>query len=137
MANFYIDDSGLIYAEQRTLNTTPVGTVDKTTIGLADAPALSTMSTWLINSIRFKAQGYIDPAGPAVLSGNLHLIGGILPQGYTPYPDSFDDFQEVKGWPLKNCYQTFYMENTPQKNSYSWTYTWKPSRGNHLALNRL
>jgi len=138
MAKFYIDDSGLLYAENSALASTAVNTTDRCRLNLNDAPALSTMSTWLINSIRFSYQGYIDPSGPAVNSGTASVIAGISPEDMaSPYPKDLDDFQEIKGWPLKNGYRNFYRENTPQKNSISWTHTWKPSRGNHLALNRL
>lgn len=135
MANFYIDDSGLMYAEQSATNQTAAGTTDIDTLGLADAPGTSTMSTWLINSIRFNVMGYIDPSGPAVQDGELRILAGILPKDYTPFPNSLDDFQEVKGWPLKNGWKHIFVENTPQANHFSWTYTYKPR--DHLALNRL
>ncbi len=135
MANFYIDDSGLIYAEQTAVNSTAVGTTDSTNLGLNDAPATSTMSTWLINSIKFNVMGYIDPAGPAVGDGEFSIIAGILQTGITPQPDSLDDFQDLKGWPLKNGWKRVFLENTPQANHFSWTYTYKPR--DHLALSRL
>lgn len=135
MANFYVDDSGLIYAEQSSSDNTGAGITDINTLGLADAPGTSTMSTWLINSIRFHVQGYIDPSGPAVQDGQFRILCGILPKDYTPYPNSLDDFQEVKGWPLKNGFKQVFVENTPQANHFSWTFTYKPR--DHLALNRL
>lgn len=137
MANFYIDDNGQIQAEQLvTAFETAAGETDEYGLSLADAPADSTVSVWLINSIRFKYEGFIKPEETAE-NGLLKFTCGVKPRSYTTEINSLDDYQEIKGWPFKNGYGSRFAQNSPQQNFVRYQFTWKPTRGTHLALNRL
>lgn len=138
MANFYIDDEGMIYAEQSvSAFNTSSGEVDEYGLSLADAPTDSTVSTWLINSIRFRYDGYIVPEETEV-HGTVKFTCGVKPRDYASGGiDTLDDYQLIKGWPFKDGFATRFAQNSPQQNFVSYQYTWKPRRGSHLALNRL
>ncbi len=138
MANFYIDDSGQMQAEQFVAAfQTNAGTDDEYGLSLADAPADVTVSEWLINSIRFHYQGFLLPGAPTG-TGACTFTCGVKPRSLASgLINSLDDYQEIKGWPFKNGFATRFAEDSPQQNFISYQFTWKPSRGSHLALNRL
>ncbi len=139
IAQFYIDDSnGSVYASQFSLETTGVAASDRLTLGLDEIPT-STMSTWLINRIRFRYSGFYEQAvGNDV--AQLSYCCGIHESSITDELTSVLAYQDIKGWPLKGCFGTLsalgVTEESPNIRT-SWSKTWTPSRGNHLALNRL
>ncbi len=138
MANFYIDDNGQMQAEQA-INAfvTAAGDTDEYGLSLADAPVDSTIASWIINSIRFRYDGFIQPGGSAT-NGALTFTCGVKPRDYNEEINSVDDYQQIKGWPFKNGYAQRFAEPTTSRNFISYQYTWTKSKGSKpLALNRL
>ncbi len=148
MAQWYVDNNETIYATHSVVdNSVAVNDSNTCTLGLADLTTLSGQSTWLINRIHMfvKLQGpELDP--PNDLHHNYKAIAGIAPAGFISGGgtlNSPDDYQEIKGWPLKGAFkfmQVYLDANGSRTNSpaatSTWSKTWTPSRGNHLALNR-
>lgn len=139
IAQFYIDDSnGSVYASQYSTETTGSSTNDRLVLGLDEIPT-STMSTWLINRIRFKFSGFYEQA-IGNDAGPLSILCGISESSITDNLYSLGSYQDIKGWPLKGCFTTLASLGVSEESANirsSWTKTWTPSRGNHLALNRL
>lgn len=141
MAQFYIDDNGLIYAlqfnAQRT-SATSGGAVQDMRLGLADAPADSTVPTWIINTIRFRIDGWAD-ADDASDYAIYTWFAGIVPAGNADGYDSLADFQEVKGWPSDQCFGAGGVPNYPGSGTapgrFSITKTYHPDKT--LVLNRM
>ena len=135
--DFYIDDSGLIFAESNASHLTGPAGSDAIDLSISDAPALSTMSTWLINRIKFQVSSLLTSVAVPGTFAELDILGGVMQSGVSGLITDFEDYQDIKGWPIKGAKGYMLAFDNPQQMYRSWSYTWTPSRGNHLALNRL
>lgn len=142
MPDVYVDNNETIYAYETSYdpNLPPVS-VQYTTLGLEDLlPDLSGQSTWLINRIHFfvKFMG-IESSPQTNGSTVLSAVTGISPYGWVAAGNSLStpgDYSDLKGWPLKGGTKYLGLQDDTSQNVTSWSKTYSPSKGNHLALNR-
>lgn len=147
--SIYVDNNETIYA-QADLSTSDISGGFKVSLitGLADFGAdLSGQSTVFVNSLKFKASGWIDPDATDFDKTAAYLIAGIIPEGgasQTTGPSRLADYQDLKGWPLKGCfgYARLLRPKTTQGtgwegygSDFSWQKTFKPRKA--LLLSRL
>lgn len=141
MTEFYIDDSGLMYSSSVS-TTTGEDTVSTQYVDLSLSDlgvGGSTMSTWLIDNIRWQVFVTQEDNSPLsrYVSGSTNI--GIAPEGYlNPGTDDLQtpgDYQEIKGWPLKRGFQNWMLSNHGSSNFTRVSGTWTPK--NNTALNRL
>ena len=106
--DYYVDNNETIYVKDRLIGSGLSGGQKAVLLtGISDIPLLSGQSTVFVNHIRFKASGFIDPDGSDFNNSYIEFAGGIVPADdfiSSNGPVPLDDFQDVKGWPLKNCY---------------------------------
>lgn len=147
--DYYIDDNETIYVSDReTLSLTP-GNKGSIFCGIDDIDDLSGQSTVFLNKVRFHVSGWIDPDGSDLNNTFLFMLAGVIPQGSygtSTAPGKLEDYQELKGFPLKGCYGyastlkprdvTVPEENWQQVNNFvSWSRTYRPRKA--LLLSRL
>jgi len=144
---WYIDDNGTIYGNDSSFVARQVaGSTASVSLGLADiTTALPdvTISSMLIDHITFKFQASIintlAPAPGPTDYGYVLLQAGVKPTSVSGATlRDLDDYQEIKGWPIKNGSVYLYTDTgTGIDNGgiVSWTMKYKPR--NTLALNRL
>lgn len=144
--HWYIDDNGQIQVSFKQLMTTATTEpADDLRLSLSDADTDVTIPSWIINEIRFGLQGYIID-GETAGSGTVEVCAGVMPKDLAA--DSVQDladFQDIKGFPFKRGYRAMLAQNTQasgvvgqsSNNFVRYSYTFRPSRGNKLALNRL
>jgi len=97
----------------------------------------------LIDHITFKFQGSIigstAPAPGPTDHGYVLLQAGVKPTSVSGATlRDLDDYQSIKGWPVKGGSVYLYTDTTAGISNggiVSWTMKYKPR--NHLALNRL
>lgn len=126
--NVYIDDNGTIYATNYASRTTvPTSNEHRVSIGLDDISSLSGQSTWFINKVYCRVTGYTDTSDPATSTGVRCIVGSIpldllAVESFARY----GDFQDFKAFPLKGSLKHTLVQNTVQKNEYSYSFTWSP-----------
>ena len=110
---------------------------------------ISGQSTVFINSIKFKASAFIDPDSTDFNQTAAFMVAGIVPFdlfNIANGPNSLEDYQELKGWPLKGSFgysaimrprDAQMTEDVWQGNAstFSWTKTYKPRKA--LLLSRM
>lgn len=146
MVEFYLDNvTGKIHAYQFRFGTIAAAAVDRNsvTLGLDDIRNASntevqdsTVSTWIIDHIRFKFSCTLDPT--SAQAGYGHIQTGVLPTGLVASGmTDVSDFQDKNGWPLTRGETYFYanVTNTGSSGQASWSHTYRPR--NKLALNRI
>lgn len=145
----YVDDNETIYVSDRETITLTGGNKASLFVGLDDIDELPAQSTVFVNKIRFHVSGWIDPDGSDFNDTILFMLGGIVPQGAfttSNAPGELQDYQEIKGFPLKGCYgyastlkprdNVMTEENWQQVNNFvSWSRTYRPRKA--LLLSRL
>ncbi len=142
MTDYYVDNNKTIYATARVFNNGIVaGGAFRTYIGLQDLADLAGQSTVFVNWVRFEWQGHATNGGVGESYG--HSVAGILPYDVaaaaaaaTDY-NKYEDFQEVKGWPIKNSRREYYSYTGSSGNSLNSSktiFTYNPK--NALLINR-
>lgn len=145
----YIDENETIYVMARNSgNNLSNGSKSAIVIGLNDlGNELSGQSTVFVNKIRFAASGFIDPDGTDFNKSFCHFTCGIVPDNeyVSSNAPMLEDYQEVKGWPLKGCfgYSSIMMPKSTTVGTawqgygsrFSWTRTYSPRKA--LVLSRL
>ncbi|AXH78868.1 MAG: hypothetical protein [Circular genetic element sp.] len=146
MVEFYIDNvTGKIQAYQYRFGSIDAAATDRNSVdlGLDDITSASntelqdsTVSTWLIDHIRFKFNATLDD--PNSTAGYGHIQTSILPTGLIGSAmTDVSDIQDKAGWPLTRG-EAYYYANTHNPGSSgqtSWSYTYRPK--SNLALNRI
>lgn len=152
MAHAYVDDNETIYWEDGDLATIPGGQKYSMFFSPNSAPLdnlIPGQSTVFVNSLTFKASGYIDPDGSDLNRTVFKMLCGIVPFDTfmsTNGPEDLEDYQELKGWPLKGCFQYSNLlrpRDVDQtegawmgyNSNFSLTKTYKPRKA--LLLSRL
>ncbi len=147
---FYVDNEyeTIYYSDQLPMNGIGAGNNSQLTASLneVDSPTLNLQgqSTWFIHSIAYGFEVYKDPdASVGDLTFGKSLLG-IIPYGTTGIFDDFNDYQEIKGWPLKGTVKPWSIGKgdgalgfSSQVQTYkaSRSGTWRPKSG-VLTLNR-
>ncbi len=108
MADIYIDDNETIYVYD-TVRGDGLSGGSKVSLltGLGDYPELSGQSTLFLNHVRFKATGFIDPDGTDFDETQAFCLGGIVPSDkftIATAPNTLQEYQDLKGFPLKGCF---------------------------------
>lgn len=142
MAEFYIDESGLIYAAQASFSASEdtVSTV-YSVLGLNDISSStdSSMSTWLIDNVRWKVQISMNSDTPLSTEAYGTVCMGVAPTdlglGIADDLQTPSDYQDYKGWPLKRGFDSWMVSDHASAARTSVSGTWKPK--NNTALNRL
>lgn len=139
MATIYIDNlHQQIYCEENvhTASISP-GITQQTHLSLSNFGELPATSHWYIRKIVFKVKLFNTGVG-VLPETRFSILGGIAPSdlfgvGDPPFSE-LDDYQDVNGFPLSGVITKSMVQLIPQKNEFSWTKTWTPSK--NLALNR-
>lgn len=144
---WYIDDNGTIYGNDSSFVARQAqGTTASVSLGLADITTNLpdvTISSMLVDRVTFKFQASLISSlapypGPSD-HGYVLLQAGVKPQSVSGATlRDLDDYQDIKGWPIKNGSVYLYTDTTPGTSNggiVSWTMSYKPR--NTLALNRL
>lgn len=148
----YIDDNETIYvSDNLAFEHLTVTSQKNLLIGLADLGAeLSGQSTVFVNSVRFSFSGNIDPDISSDDYAYPYILCGVVPEGAystSSGPQTLDDYQEIKGFPLKGCFghtnvmrpkvpTSMALDDWQGNYSYhSWTRTYRPKKS--LVLSRL
>ncbi len=108
--DYYIDDNETIYVhvaeDSATVNDTQGFNVR---FDLSMITELSGQSTVFLNHARFAVNG-ANASADDVNNCVVYNVAGIVPEGtITAHGNGFsslDDYQQVKGWPLKGCFGT-------------------------------
>ncbi len=142
MPTVYVDNNETIYAYETSFqdNVAPLA-VHYSEIGLADLiPELTGQSTWLINRVHFWVKFMGRETIPQTNSSTfMSVICGVAPHGWVAAGNSLEspaDYSDLKGWPLKGCQKYLGLMDDTAQNVTTWSKTYSPSKGNHLALNR-
>lgn len=147
MVSYYVDNNETIYAVESARNlAVSQGQHSLCTLGLADLTGLfdlSGQSTWLINRIHFFTSCFVASALGLVGTSYAYAQGGICPNGTLDLV-RVEDYQGLNAWPLRGVNHYMFMrhnssgaaDDNPANCRASFSKTWTPSRGNHLALNR-
>ena len=134
MADYYVDDNETVYATEDTLQFTGAGSSDQQSLGLSDLLELPGQSTWFINKVVFAYTGVCTGA----VAGNGYVVAGVVRRDLVAGTNfqSFGDFQDVKGFPLKGSKKFFYYTPDPLStaNEIKLVHTWTPRKA--LLLNR-
>ena len=145
----YVDDNETIYVSDWSVLILNPGIKGSMFTGLDQIDELPGQSTVFVNKIRFHACGWIDPDGSDLNNTTAYMLAGVVPEGEfssSNAPGELDDYQTIKGFPLKNCFgyastlkprdAQVTEENWQQVNNYfSWTRTYSPRKA--LLLSRL
>lgn len=137
MAQYYVDNNKQIYATVRSFSpSTVAGASTKNSLKIADLADLSGQSTVFVNWLRFEYQGTAANGGVGESYG--HMIAGIVPRAFTGSSfEWYTDFQNFKGWPLKNSVRFYhaYTGNTANSgNRIRIVFTYRPKKA--LLINR-
>ena len=108
---WYIDDNKTIYYSDRNYITNMSLGSDQMTAGLADITSIPGQSTWIINRIRFGLYLNMDYDGSVSMPAYGSMLLGIVDRGNTQIFDYFDDYQDIRGWPLKGTHRTWYIQS--------------------------
>lgn len=109
MASAYVDENETIYWEDGEIVTLNGNAKYSMFFDINQNPLdnmIQGQSTVFINSVKFKVSGYIDPDATDLNYSILKLTAGVVPfDTFTVSngPSDLEDFQELKGWPLKGC----------------------------------
>lgn len=139
MATIYIDNlHQQIYCEE-TVHTAAIaaGITQQCHFSLSTFGELPATAHWYIRKIVFSVKLMNTGVG-ALPETRFSILGGIAPSdsfavGDPPFSE-LDDYQDVNGFPLSGVLKKSFVQLIPQKNEFSWTKTWTPSK--NLALNR-
>ena len=150
----YVDDNETIYvSDYKQFDDFGGGDDFNLTWGLAEIDKLEGQSTVFINRLDFKLHSWLEPdetssSQPACVQS----VCGIAPIDYFNSDENptnklrfVSDYQDVKGWPLKNCFgwSTYARENPRVSgtdwqgvlSSCSWSRSYRPRKA--LLINRL
>lgn len=153
MGSAYVDENETIYYMDKTVG---VGLSGGNTVSLFfdinQHPLdelITGQSTVFVNSVKFKCSGFIDPDGIDLNRTVGKIVCGVVPFdlfNISNAPHDLEDYQELKGWPLKGCYgytslmrprDTEVSESNWQGlgSTFSWQKTYKPR--NSLLISRM
>ena len=147
--DFYIDENETIYVSDKAILTITPGNKGSLLSGFQYIGELIGQSTCFVNKVRFHVSGWIDPDGSDLNDTRMFMLAGVVPyQNFTTSnaPGKLEDYQELKGFPLKGCYgyssspkprdSAVPSDNWQQVNNYfTWSRTYKPRTA--LLLSRL
>ncbi len=136
MADFYTDDSGLMFANATDLSVNQTVVSNQTlTLGLADIGATQTMSTWLIDHVYWSVIVTQESSTPLSewLVGTIQM--GVAPTTHVGTLNTPGDYQDIKGFPLKKGHRIWMVSDQGSSIRTSVSGSWTPR--NNTALNRL
>ena len=147
--DYYIDDNETIYASVILAGATAsAGTGDNITFSIDDLTELSGQSTVYVNMVKFRFDAYNENRAD-VSKSIAYCVAGIVPVGTIPDFNNglakLEDYQQIKGWPLKGCYGYATMgrgsssaagyQNTGNYQKVSFQKTYRPRKA--LLISRL
>lgn len=109
--DYYVDDNETIYVhvEESSASINDLQGFNLTW-GLPDLAELSGQSTVFLNSVHFKLNGWTKDTAE-ISDTVIYCVAGIIPEGTVATATSgeyckLENYQQVKGWPLKGSYGT-------------------------------
>ncbi len=137
MATIYIDNlHNQLYCQESSYDLVlGTGSSDQMSIGLADFGELPATAKWFIRKIVFSVKLWNDPAGVGP-DTRFSILGGVTPRDMVAGTvfSELTDYQDVNGFPLNGVRKLGIVQSLPQKNEFSYTKTYTPSK--NLTLNR-
>ena len=137
MATIYIDNlHNQLYCQESGYDANlPPGSSEQTSIGLSDFGELPATAKWYIRKVVFSVKVFNDPVGLQP-DTRFSILGGVSPRDLVAGTNfsELDDYQDINGFPLNGVRKLGMVQSLPQKNEFSWTKTYTPSK--NLTLNR-
>lgn len=137
MGTIYIDNlHNQLYCQESDYDiNVNAGSSLQSQIGLADWGELPATAKWYIRKVVFSVKLW-NVAGAVGPDTRFSILGGVTPRDLVAGTNfsELDDYQDINGFPLNGVRKLGIVQNLVQKNEFSYTKTWTPSK--NLTLNR-